>query len=57
MHTPLLNLVVFFFNMPKAFDKVSHEGLIFKLKSMGISDALLELIRSFLTNRSHRVVY
>ena len=27
----------------KAFDKVWHEGLILKLKSMGISDALLEV--------------
>ena len=43
-------------DMSKAFDKVWHEGLIFKLKSMGISDALLELIKSFLTNRFQRVV-
>ena len=45
-----------FLDMSKAFDKVWHEGLIFKLKSMGISDALLELIKSFLTNRFQRVV-
>ena len=56
MHTLLLKFVVFFLNMSKAFDKVWHEGLIFKLKSMGISDALLELIKSFLTNRFQRVV-
>ena len=42
--------------MPKAFDKVWHEGLIFKLKSKGISDALLDLIESFLENRFQRVV-
>ena len=42
--------------MSKAFDKVWHEGLIFKLKSMGISDALLDLIGSFLENRFQRVV-
>ena len=41
--------------MSKAFDKVWHEGLIFKLKSMGICDALLDLIRSFLENRFPRV--
>ena len=40
-----------FLDMSKAFDKVWHEGLIFKLKSMGISDALLNLIGSFLENR------
>ena len=42
--------------MIKAFDIVWHEGLIFKLKSMGILDALLELIKSFLTKRFQRVV-
>ena len=50
MHTPHLNLVVFL-DMSKAFDKVWHKGLIFKLKSMGISDTLLELLKSFLKNR------
>ena len=40
-----------FLDMSKAFDKVWHEGLIFKLKSMGISEALLELIKSFLVYR------
>ena len=39
-----------FLDMSKAFDKVWHEGLIFKLKSMGISEALLELIKSFLVH-------
>ena len=43
-------------NNSKAFDKVWHEGPIFKLKSMGISDALLDLIGSFLDNNFHRVV-
>ena len=42
--------------MSKAFDKLWHEGLIFTLKSMGISDTLLELIKSFLKNRFQRVV-
>ena len=45
-----------FLNMSKAFDKLWHEGLIFTLKSMGISDTLLELIKSFLKNRFQRVV-
>ena len=46
-----------FLDMSKAFDKVWHEGLIFKLKSMGICDALfLYLIGIFLENRFQRVV-
>ena len=45
-----------FLDMAKTFDKVWHEGLIFKLKSMGISDALLDLIGGFLENRFLRVV-
>ena len=42
--------------MPKAFDKVWHEGLFLKLKSVGISDELLELIKVFLTDKFQRVV-
>ena len=42
--------------MPKAFDKVWHQGLIYKLKSVGVSDSLLKLIQSFLTNRFQRVL-
>ena len=37
-----------FLNMSKTFDKVLHEGLIFRLKSMYILDALLELIKRYL---------
>ena len=40
-----------FLDMTKAFDKVWHQGLIFKLKSIGVSDSLLSLIESFLSNR------
>ena len=42
--------------MSKSFDKVWHEGLILKLKSMWISNALLKLIESVLENRFQRVV-
>ena len=42
--------------MSKAFDKVWHEGLIFKLKSRGISPASLDLTGSFLENRFQRVL-
>ena len=46
----------FFLDISEAFDKVWHEGLIFKLKSVGISDALIDLIRSFIENRFQRDV-
>ena len=38
------------------FDKVWHEGLLYKLKSIGISGNLLNLFRSFLNDRCQRVV-
>ena len=38
------------------FDKVWHEGFIFKLKQNGISDKLLNLLCDFLRNRKQRVL-
>ena len=38
-------------DMFAAFNKIWHEGLVFKHKSMGFYDALLDLIESFLENR------
>ena len=48
---PTLETRVVFLDMFKAFDKVWHQGLIFKLKSVEVSDSLLRLIESFLSNR------
>ena len=45
-----------FLDISKAFDRVWHEGLLYKLKSYGIKGPLLILIKSFLTNRFQRVV-
>ena len=42
--------------MSKAFSKVWHEGLIYKLKNHSISEDLLQLLKSFLSNRKQRVV-
>ena len=39
-----------------SFDKVWHEGSIFKLERIGISGNLLSLLKSFLNNRFQRVV-
>ena len=45
-----------FLDISKAFDKVWHEGLIFKLKQNGISGNLLNLLCGFLRNRNQRVL-
>ena len=45
-----------FLDISKAFDKVWHEGLLFKLKSSGIAGDLLKLIQGFLYGRQQRVV-
>ena len=45
-----------FLDISKAFDKVWHEGLCFKLKQNGINGNLLKLVNSFLTDRKQRVV-
>ena len=41
----------------KAFHKVWHEGLLYKLESLGVSGKLVNLFRSFLNNRHQRVVH
>ena len=43
-------------DMSKAFDKVWHDGLIFKLKQNGVSGMLLKLFEDYLSNRKQRVV-
>ena len=45
-----------FLDMSKAFDKVWHEGLLFKLEQNGINGKLLDLLRSYLSNRKQRVL-
>ena len=43
-------------DISKAFDRVWHAGLLYKLKSYGISGPIFGLIPSFLINRRLRVV-
>ena len=45
-----------FLDIFKAFDKVWHEGIIFKLKCSGISGNLLNLFENYLLNRHQFVV-
>ena len=54
--SPSLETRAVFLDISKAFDRDLHEGLLFKLKSYGIQDPLLSLIKSFLSDRLQRVV-
>ena len=45
-----------FLDISKAFDKVWHERLIFKLKTRGVEGNLLKLLENYLTDRQQRVV-
>ena len=45
-----------FLDISKAFDKVWHQGVLFKLKQSGISGNLLKIMEDFLANRYQRVV-
>ena len=40
----------------KAFDKVRHKGLLFKLQSYRIEGSLLRLLKNYLKVRQQRVV-
>ena len=53
---PSLEVRDVFFDLSKAFDRVWHGGLLYKLKSNGIDGDLFKLIKSFLNNRCQRVV-
>ena len=39
-----------------AFDRMSHNGLLFKLKSIGVGGSVLSIFKEFLHNRRHRVL-
>ena len=45
-----------FLDMSIAFDKVWHEGLLFKLKQNGISGQILIFLTSYLDKRKQRVL-
>ena len=45
-----------FLDISKTFDKVWHKGLLYKLKSLGISGELYNLLENYLSGRFQRVV-
>ena len=44
-----------FLDISKAFDRVWHKGLLYKIKNFGIEGKLFNLIESFLSDRFQRV--
>ena len=46
-----------FLDISKAFDKIWHEGLIFKLKTYGTDGKLLKLLENYLTDRQQRICF
>ena len=53
---PTVDVIGVFLDISKAFDKVWHDGIIFKLKSYGVEGELLSLLKNYLKNREQRVV-
>ena len=51
-----LDVRAVFLDISKAFDKVWHQGLLYKLKQNGISGNLQETLTDFLKDRKQRVV-
>ena len=54
--TKSLEVRAIFLDISKAFDKVWHDGLIFKMRQNGVSGRLLKLFQNYLNNRKQRVV-
>ena len=53
---PSLEVRGVFHDMSKAFDRVWHDGLLYKLKCNGIQGNVYNLLSSFLSNRYQRVL-
>ena len=53
---PPLDVRSVYLDISKAFDRVWHDGLIYKLKRCGVSGQLLSLTQSFLMDRKQRTV-
>ena len=55
-NTKSLEVRAIVLDVSKAFGKVWHDGLIFKLKQSGVSGSLLKLLQNYLNSRKQRVV-
>ena len=50
-------IAMIFLDLSKAYDRICHKRLIYKLRKIGIKGTLLKWIESYLSDRSQRVVY
>ena len=55
-YVPSADIRRVFLDILKAFDKVRHYGLVFKLQTYGIDGKLLNLLKSYLKDRQQRVL-
>ena len=53
--SPSKEVRAIFLDISRAFDRVWHEGLIFKLKQFGLEGEMINIISSFLSQRKQRV--
>ena len=53
---PTIDVRGVFLDISKAFDKVWHEGILFKLKTYGVNGEVLTLLTNYLYERYQRVV-
>ena len=53
---PPLHVCSVYLDISKAFDRVWHDGLVYKLKRCSVSGRLLSLVQSFLKDRKQRTV-
>ena len=53
---PTLDVRSVYLDISKAFDRVWHQGLVYKLRRCGVSGKLITLMQSFLDNRKQRTV-
>ena len=50
------DVIIVFCDQSKEFDRVWHQGLLYKLECIGITGNLLEWFQSYLDNREQRVI-
>ena len=55
-NNPTVDVRGVFLDISKAFDKVWHSGLLFKLQAYGVEGQLLALLKAYLHDRQQRVV-
>ena len=55
-NNPNVDVRCVFLEISKAFDKVWHSGLLFKLQAFGVEGELFALLKNYLDNREQRVV-